>query len=118
MIDKTFAAQFVDGWIAAWNTHDLPRILSHYTEDFEMFSPIIVEMAGVPSGTLKGRETVGAYWAKALARFPDLRFEAVSTFVGVESITLHFTWERGHSAEVFLFGPHRKVVRAFAHHEA
>jgi len=116
MIDKTFATHFVNDWIDSWNHHDLDRILSHYTDEFEMSSPIIVQMAGEPSGTLKGKEAVGAYWAKALAAFPDLHFDHVATFLGVDSITLNFRWARGLAAEVFLFGPDRKVARAYAHH--
>ncbi len=118
MIDKTFATEFVDGWIADWNSHDLDRILSHYTEDFEMSSPIIVELTGEPTGKLRGKRAVGAYWAQALAQFPELRFEHVATFLGADSLTLHFRWERGHASEMFLFGPGRKVVRSFAHHAA
>ena len=116
MIDKTFAAHFVNEWIDSWNSHDLGRILSHYTDEFEMSSPIIVQMAGEPSGTLKGKKAVGAYWAKALAVFPDLHFDHVATFIGANSITLNFKWARGLSAEVFVFGPDMKVTRSYAHH--
>ncbi|WP_232821554.1 Cif family virulence factor [Acidithiobacillus ferrivorans] len=39
MIDKEFAEHFASDWIGSWNNHDLDRILSHYSEQFEMFSP-------------------------------------------------------------------------------
>jgi hypothetical protein len=39
MISRDFAERFAEEWIAAWNAHDLPRILSHYEDDFEMPSP-------------------------------------------------------------------------------
>jgi len=116
MIDKRFAHSFVHDWIESWNSHDLDRILSHYVDDFEMTSPIIVEMAGEPSGTLRGKAAIGAYWAKALAAFPDLHFDHVATFSGVDSIALQFRWAGGPATEVFLFGPDQKVVRAYAHH--
>ncbi len=116
MLTKDFAARFATEWIAAWNSHDLPRILSHYTDDFEMSSPVIVQMAGEPSGKLKGKGAVGAYWSKALERMPDLHFELVTTLVGVDSITLYYKGPRGMAAEVFHFGPDGKVVEAFAHY--
>ena len=116
MLDKAFAARFATEWIEAWNSHDLTRILSHYTDDFEMSSPVIVQIAGEPSGTLKGKAAVGAYWREALARIPNLRFELVRTLVGTDSITLYYEGPRGMSAEVFHFGPEGKVVRAFAHY--
>ncbi len=116
MLDKAFAAKFAREWIAAWNSHDLTRILSHYSEDFEMSSPVIVQIAGEPSGKLKGKKAVGAYWSMALQRIPDLRFELVTTLVGTDSVTLYYKGPRGMSAEVFHFGPDEKVVRAFAHY--
>ena len=51
-MDSKFANKFAAEWIAAWNAHDLPRVLSHYTEDFEMSSPKIVQIAGEASGRL------------------------------------------------------------------
>jgi SnoaL-like protein len=117
MIDKTFAEHFASDWIDSWNSHDLSRILAHYADSFEMFSPVIVQIAGEPSGTLKGKSAVGAYWAKALQVNPDLRFSLLSTLIGVNSITLYYRSVRGLAAEVFHFGPDQKVVRAYAHYE-
>jgi hypothetical protein len=116
MIDKKFAEHFASEWIGSWNSHDLSRVLSHYADDFEMSSPYIIQIAGEPSGTLHGKEAVGAYWAKALQLIPDLRFELVSTLIGVNSITLYYKGARSLAAEVFHFGPDRKVLRAYAHY--
>jgi hypothetical protein len=116
-MDKTFAENFAADWIAAWNAHDLERILSHYADDFEMSSPVIVQVAGEPSGTLRGKDAVGAYWEKALGLIPDLQFELLSVLAGVNSITLYYKGARGRlAAEVFHFGPGNRVVRAFAHY--
>jgi hypothetical protein len=116
MIDKKFAEHFANDWIASWNSHDLDRILSHYSDQFEMSSPVIIQIAGEPSGTLKGKNRVGAYWAKALQLIPELRFELITTLIGVDSVTLYYKGPRGLAAEVFHFGPDRKVVRAYAHY--
>jgi hypothetical protein len=116
MLDKTFAAHFASEWIAAWNSHDLPRILSHYADDFEMSSPVIIQIVGEPSGKLKGKQAVGAYWSKALERLPDLHFKLLTTLVGVDSVTLYYKGPRGLSAEVFHFGSGGKVIRAYAHY--
>lgn len=116
MIDQAFSEHFAREWIDSWNSHDLSRILSHYSEDFEMSSPLIVQIAGEPSGKLKGKAAVGAYWKKALQLVPDLRFERLETLLGVNSLTVYYKSARGLSAEVFHFGPDRKVVRAYAHY--
>jgi hypothetical protein len=118
MIDKKFAEHFARDWIDSWNSHDLDRILAHYSDQFEMSSPVIIQIAGEPSGTLKGKDAVGAYWAKALSLIPDLRFELVTILIGVNSITLYYKGPRGLSAEVFHLGPDQKVLRAYAHYAA
>ena len=116
MIEKDFAERFARDWIAAWNSHDLDRILSHYQDDFEMSSPYIAILAGEPSGRLKGKAAVRAYWSTALEKVPDLRFELVQALVGVDSIAIHYRGHRGLVVEVLHFGPGGKVRAAFAHY--
>ena len=116
MIDKGFADKFAADWIDAWNAHDLERILSHYTDDFEMSSPVIIKLAGELSGTLQGKAAVGGYWTKALELIPHLHFELLATLIGVNSITLYYHGHRGAAAEVFHFNQDGKVTRAYAHY--
>ena len=116
MLDKSFANRFAADWIASWNTHDLEGILTHYTDDFEMSSPVIPLLAGEPSGVLKGKAALRAYWAKALQRAPNLHFELITTLAGVNSVTLYYKGGRGLSAKVFHFDQHGKVTRAYAHY--
>ena len=116
-MDKPFVEHFTTDWIDSWNAHDLDRILSHYSDQFEMSSPAIIQVAGEPSGTLQGKVAVRAYWKKALELIPDLQFELLQVLAGVNSITVHYKGARGRlAAEVFHFGPDQKVTRAFAHY--
>lgn len=116
-MNTAFAQHFAAEWITAWNDHDLERVLLHYADDFEMSSPFIVQLAGEPSGVLKGKTAVRAYWAKALQLIPDLHFELIATLAGVNSITLHYLGANNRLAsEVFHFGSDGKVTRAFAHY--
>lgn len=117
MIARSFAEHFAADWIKSWNAHDLERILSHYTDDFEMTTPRIVDVVGDASGKLKGKERVGTYWAKSLALSPDLHFELISILTGVDSITLYYKNHRGQfAAEVFHFNAEGKVEKALAHY--
>lgn len=111
-----FARRFAAGWIEAWNNHDLDKILSHYADDFEMSSPYISQIAGEPSGMLKGKDQVGTYWSQALQRMPDLHFELLNVLTGVNSLTLYYQGVRGLAAEVLHFDEAGKVFKAFAHY--
>lgn len=116
MLSHAFAAAFAEDWIDGWNRHDVERVLAHYTEDFEMSSPNIIRIAGEPSGTLKGKPAVGAYWRKAVEEMPPLQFELHSVFVGTDSIVLYYRGRCGMAAEVFFFNDSGKVTRALAHY--
>jgi hypothetical protein len=118
MISTDEARRFAEDWVAAWNAHDLDRILSHYADDFEMSSPFIAKLAGEPSGTLRGKASVGAYWRRALAHVPDLHFELLGVFLGADSVVIHYRAVFGLLAcEVFCFNPDGKVSRAAAHYD-
>jgi ketosteroid isomerase-like protein len=110
------AREFADDWIESWNSHDLERILSHYEDDFEMSSPVIVESMGVASGRLKGKEQIAIYWGRALERYPDLHFEKLHVLVGAGSVTIIYNGVRGLSAEVFHFSESGRVFAACAHY--
>ena len=117
IITKDWARQFAQEWIEAWNAHDLERVLSHYTDDFEMSSPFIAAFSGERSGTLKGKTQVGAYWRSALEHIPDLRFELLEVFVCVNSITIYYKAVLNKLAtEVLFFGKDGKVYKALAHY--
>ena len=116
MITPEFAKEFAVEWIEAWNAHDLPRILSHYHDDFSMSSPLIRSLMNEPSGTLQGKEAVAAYWSLALSRQPQLHFTLENILVGANSITLYYHGTRGLSAEMFIFDETGTVASSFAHY--
>ncbi len=89
-IDPRWAIKFAEDWIDSWNSHDLERILSHYTDDFEMKSPLILERVVGSQGCLKGKDKVAAYWRPSLSATPPLRFELIDVLAGIDSMTLYY----------------------------
>ncbi len=114
MISKDFAEEFAHEWLEAWNSHDLERILSHYADDFVMSSPRIATVVNEPSGVLRGKGSIGAYWKRALETTPDLRFELLGIYVGSDNVALHYLGPRGPRVETFFFDADGRVVRAAA----
>ena len=121
MLDHDFADRFAHDWIAAWNARDIDAVLAHYDEDIEFTSPFIIRIAQEPSGTLRGKSALRPYFDKALAAVPNLRFELISVFKGVDSVVLHYRSHRDNgsvlAAEVLVFGTDGKVIRGFANYE-
>ena len=51
-ITQEWAEDFAREWIAAWNSHDLNRICSHYAADIEFTSPFVSSLTGNVDGTV------------------------------------------------------------------
>lgn len=116
MLTTEMARKFADEWISAWNSHDLEKILAHYDDNFSMSSPVIRQLTDEASGTLTGKVAIAKYWAKALAKNPQLRFTLREVLTGVDSVTILYDGVRGSSAEVFIFAASGKVINAMAHY--
>ena len=116
-IERAIAMRFAEEWIAAWNAHDLERILSHYDDDFKMASPRIIEIAGEPKGKLRGKVAIGGYWKRGLELLPDLHFELLEVFASIDTICIYYHSSRaGKAVEWFEFGADGKVIRSAGHY--
>ena len=105
--------EFAKGWIHAWNQRDLETVLSHYTEDVEFQSPLVVKLLGESSGTVRGKNNLREYFRKALAAFPeDLEIEPLGVCQGVNSLLVHFQAKGRKAVEVMELNEEAKVRRA------
>ncbi|MEM9350565.1 MAG: nuclear transport factor 2 family protein [Pseudomonadota bacterium] len=108
---KDFAAE----WEAAWNAHDLDRILSHYAEDVVFRSAKAVATVG--TGVIEGKAALREYWAAALTRQPDLAFSVIEVFEGHGMLVILYVNQVGRRAtETLRFGADGLVVEASACH--
>ncbi len=109
--------RFGTDWIDAWNSHDLDRILCHYSDDVEVTTPMVKVALGTDEGTVRGKVQVRRYWEAALKKVPDLHFELVESTQGVDSIALYYKSVMGKMAiEVMFFNDVGKVRRVVAHY--
>ena len=94
-----------DEWIAAWNSHDLDRILSHYAIDATVTTPIAATRVPGSGGVVRGHEGLRAYWGPALVDMPDLHFDLVEAMPTVDGVTILYRNHRGQLvAETVLWG--------------
>ncbi|WP_299047825.1 nuclear transport factor 2 family protein [uncultured Tateyamaria sp.] len=106
---------FAIEWEAAWNAHDLDRILSHYAEDVTFRSQKAMRLVG--HGELRGKAALGAYWSRALELQPNLSFIVVNVFHGHGMMVLTYRNHRNAlAAETLRFGADGLVVSASACH--
>ena len=94
-MDLEAAEAYAVQWAEDWNSHDLERILSHYTEDVAWASPTIVRVMNDPSGELHGKDALHAYFSFAMEQMTDLHFVVEHVRAGVNSIVIGYRNERG-----------------------
>lgn len=115
---KEFATAFAEEWITAWNSHDLEKILSHYSEDFSIESPLALKRFPETKGTVFGKENVRNYWAWGLENNPALKFELLDLLIGVNSLTIYYinTATNRKAVEVMSFNSDNKVDKAIVNY--
>ena len=119
MLTREAGERVADEWIAAWNAHDLPRVLAHYADDFEMASPKIARVTGEPSGRAARQARDCRVLGEGDAVLaPGLHFEKLGVYVGSRSVAIHY---RNHEAklvvEVLELDAAGRIVRAAAHYD-
>lgn len=115
---KDFAIQFAREWVDCWNSHDLEKILSHYSEDFTIETPMAVKLYPESEGIVVGKSEVRKYWKIGLERIPDLKFEILDVLVGVNGLAIYMlnTATNRKSVEVMNFNSEKKVNKAIVNY--
>ncbi|GFE49635.1 hypothetical protein So717_13880 [Roseobacter cerasinus] len=109
-------AAFADEWEAAWNAHDLDRILAHYSADVVFRSQKAMRLTG--RGEIHGRDALRAYWAAALDQQPDLSFIVVDVLRGHGMLVILYRNQSDVlAAETLRFGTDGLIVEASACHK-
>ncbi|MFY9936516.1 MAG: nuclear transport factor 2 family protein [Silvibacterium sp.] len=117
MISETDIRQFAQHWIAAWNSHDLDAIMSHYAAEVVLTSPTAARLLNDPSGTVTGKEAVRSYFERGLEAYPNLTFELLDVMWGISSVILYYRNQKGTKTGEFMeFDANRKVVRVIANY--
>lgn len=106
-------------WVAAWNAHDLERILAHYDEAVELTSPVALQLLGTPGGRVVGRDNLRAYFQRGLEAYPELHFQLEDVLWGIQSVVLYYTNQKGtRTAELMELTADGRVARVVAHYNA
>lgn len=114
-ITQEWAERFGQEWIAAWNSHDLDRICSHYAADIEFTSPFVTSLTGNLDGTVFAVAALRKYFSTALERFPALNFNYMFTCTGIRTVTVVYRSVNGlTAAETMELCAEGKVMRSFA----
>jgi hypothetical protein len=88
-MDNAEAEVFVTRWVNDWNSHDVEAILSHFTDDVVFSSPVAIQLVG-GNGIVRGKEALRLYWTEGIRRTPELHFEVLSYYLGVDILVINY----------------------------
>lgn len=119
MTTESQATEFARKWVAAWNSHDLDAIMSHYDVDVVLTSPVAAKILEDPSGTVEGNAALRNYFRRGLEVYPNLHFELVDVMSGLSSVVVCYKNQKGtKTAEFMEFGKNGKIMRVVANYSA
>lgn len=115
-LQPAFAHAFAHEWIDAWNSHDLDRILSHYSDEVTLISPVALQRLG--NATVQGKAALRAYFHAGLQAYPDFRFDLADAFWGVDTLALLYasSFRTARTVEVMQLSPTGLVQRVWANY--
>jgi hypothetical protein len=77
-------------WIAAFNEHDLEKLLSLYHADAVHHSPKLQLRLPETMGKIRGREALQNWWADAFERLPSLRYELKNLIINDQQVLMEY----------------------------
>ena len=110
-MEHVTARAFVNSWVTAWNAHDLDAVLTHFADDVTFRSPVAIQLLG-GDGVIRGKDALRAYWAEGLRRIPDLRFEVLGSYVGVNCLVINYRNQKGGLVNEVLILASRKATKS------
>jgi hypothetical protein len=117
MITESEVKGFARQWVAAWNSHDLDAIMSHYDVDVVLISPVAAKILDRPSGTVEGDAALRNYFKRGLELYPNLHFELLDVMCGLSSVVLCYRNQNGtKTAEFMEFDDNGRVMRVVANY--
>jgi hypothetical protein len=75
-----------------------------FADDVVFTSPVAARFLDGSDGVVRGKVALRAYWAEGLRRIPDLHFEVVGVYVGVDTLAINFRNQLGRLVnEILIF---------------
>lgn len=107
-----FAAQ----WISQWNARDAEAVLAQYADDVVFTSPRALKVVPESGGTVRGKDALRRYWTLALEGNPDLHFDLLGVYAGIDSIVIQYRNQVGGLVSEVLIFRDGLVVEGHATH--
>ena len=118
MLSESWVRQFANDWVHAWNSHDLESLLSHYSSDIVLTSPVAAKLLNDQTGAIKGKQALSNYFERGLKAYPNLSFQLLDVLWGISSVVLYYKNQNGSMTGEFMeLDSNLKVTRVVANYD-
>ena len=94
--------QIASNWLAAFNEHNLEKLLALYADDAIHYSPKLKVRHPETKGLIKGKENLRSWWKDAFDRLPTLQYEATSLTANQERVFMEYTRKVAGDEDMFV----------------
>jgi len=78
-------------WFAAFNAHDLEKLLALYADDAQHYSPKLKLRQPETGGLITGKDALRSWWQDSFDRLPSLRYEPTRFIADDDRIFMEYT---------------------------
>lgn len=78
-------------WFAAFNAHDLEKLLALYADDAQHYSPKLKLRQPETKGLITGKDALRSWWRDSFERLPSLRYQPTRFIADDERIFMEYT---------------------------
>ncbi|RYY51438.1 MAG: nuclear transport factor 2 family protein [Chitinophagaceae bacterium] len=89
-------------WFAAFNDHDLERLLSLYDDNAIHYSPKLKIRQPETNGYVKGKDALRAWWKDAFYRLPTLHYVVTTLTANEERAFMEYTRQVAGEPDMFV----------------
>ena len=83
--------QIATEWLAAFNDHDLERLLDLYDDEAVHYSPKLKIRQPETNGIVKGKNALRAWWKDAFERLPQLHYKVTALTANDDRVFMEYT---------------------------
>ncbi|HWB75926.1 MAG TPA: nuclear transport factor 2 family protein [Nannocystaceae bacterium] len=91
-------AALARAWLDAFNAHDVTALVALYADDCTHTSPKIRTLHPETGGKIVGKAALTKWWADAIERLPQLRYEATAIVADDRRVIIEYTRHVPHEA--------------------
>jgi hypothetical protein len=88
LVERKQLLEHARGWLNAWNSRDIDRLMQHYHDDVVYYSPTVMKRWGDPEGRLVGKIALRNHFLKGFEDANHVKLELLGLLGGPDGVAM------------------------------